>query len=51
VAVPGGPKAQRLAASSAVTACREACSGAARKSRVKRASVKQEENTALREAA
>jgi putative transposase len=41
----------RLAASSAVTACGEARSGAARKSRVKRASVKQEENTALPEAA
>jgi len=41
----------RLAASSAVTACGEARSGAVRKSRVKRASVKQEENTALLEAA
>jgi len=41
----------RLAASSAVTACGEARSGVARKSRVKRASVKQEENTALPEAA
>jgi putative transposase len=40
-----------LAASSAVTACGEARSGAARKSRVKRASVKQEEKTALRDAA
>src|SRR5215467_9057877 len=40
----------RLAASSAVTAC-EARSGMSHKTRVKRASVKQEENTALLEAA
>jgi putative transposase len=36
----------RLAASSAVTACGEERSGASRKARVKRASAKQEENTA-----
>lgn len=41
----------RLAASSAVTACREERSGAARKSRVKRASMKQEEGSGLEEAA
>jgi putative transposase len=41
----------RLAASSAVTACGELRCGAARKSLVKRALVKQEENTALFEAA
>lgn len=40
-----------MAASSAVTACGEARSGAARKSRVKRAPAKQEENTVLLEAA
>jgi putative transposase len=40
----------RLAASSAVTACREARSGMSRKARVKRASTKQEENTAFYEA-
>jgi len=40
-----------MAASSAVSACGEARSGPVRKSRVKRASVKQEENTALLEAA
>lgn len=43
---------ERLAASSAVTACGETRSGVVRKSRVKRASVKQEENeTQLAEAA
>jgi hypothetical protein len=41
----------RLAASSAVTACGEARSGAALASRVKRASTKQEEKTAVLEAA
>jgi putative transposase len=41
----------RLAASSAVTACGEARSGVARKSRVKRASTKQEEKTVVLEAA
>jgi putative transposase len=40
-----------LAASSAVTACGEARSGARHRSRVKRASVKQEEGSDLREAA
>lgn len=40
-----------MAASSAVSACGEARSGVGRKARVKRASVKQEENTALLEAA
>ena len=39
-----------IAASSAVTACGETRSGPVRKSRVKRASVKQEENTALKAA-
>ena len=37
----------RMAASSAVSACREVRSGVVRKSRVKRSSTKQEENTAL----
>ncbi|MCC3243817.1 transposase [Methylocystis sp. WRRC1] len=41
----------RMAASSAATACGEIRAGAVRKSRVKRASVKQEENTALKDAA
>jgi putative transposase len=41
----------RLAASSAVSACGEPRSGASRKARVKRGSVKQEEKTAIREAA
>ena len=41
----------RLAASSAVSACGEPRSGAIRKARVKRGSVKQEEKTAIREAA
>jgi putative transposase len=41
----------RLAASSAVTACGEARSGTARKSRVKRASMKQEEKTVVQEVA
>jgi putative transposase len=40
-----------MAASSAVSACGEARSGADRKARVKRAPVKQEENTVLSEAA
>jgi putative transposase len=42
---------ERLAASSAVTACGAARSGTKRKPRVKRAATKQEENTALSEAA
>ena len=41
----------RIAASSAVTACGEMRPGAVRKSRVKRASVKQEETTTLKDAA
>ncbi|MCC3246709.1 transposase [Methylocystis sp. WRRC1] len=41
----------KVAASSAATACGEERAGAARKSRVKRSSVKQEENTALENAA
>jgi len=41
----------RIAASSAVTACGETRSGAVRKSRVKRAPVKQEEATTLKDAA
>lgn len=41
----------RIAASSAVTACGETRSGAVRKSRVKRASVKQEDETTLKDAA
>ena len=40
----------RIAASSAVTACGEKRAGPARKSRVKRSPVKQEENTALKAA-
>jgi putative transposase len=40
-----------LAASSAVSACGEARSGARHQSRVKRASVKQEEDPGLKEAA
>jgi len=40
-----------MAASSAMSACGEARSGVVRKVRVKRASVKQEENTVLLEAA
>ena len=41
----------RIAASSAVTACREERSGVGRKARVKRSSMKQEEKTAVSEAA
>jgi putative transposase len=41
----------RLAANSAVTACGEARSGTARQSRVKRASMKQEEKTVVQEVA
>jgi hypothetical protein len=44
-------KCGALAASSAVTACGEARSGVARKSRVKRASTKQEEKTVVLEPA